>query len=131
MSNLPNANVHPLDNLVITLDSLFNVGDLVLIDQCNRAYITEKNRDHNGHIDFTIRHVVGNTIEHNVSYQRCEVISISHSTNTRSGLIRNSWLTNETTRQLVNSNQESSQTLPHSPTVNTTNDSILISNNTI
>jgi len=115
------------DALSISLDSLFNVGDLVLVDKCFRAYILAKYKDPNNTTLLTLCHVIGNSTEHNVSLSRCEVISLSHSTQTRSGFIRNNWLTAQSNRDISNTSQQTSQsltstatTIPNNTTTNIT-----------
>ena len=105
MNQPPNQNTNFFQEFSIPFNTLFNVGDLVLVDKCQRAYITSKNHHPNGHIDLTIRHVVSHTIESNVAFQRCEVITLSHSTTTRSGLIRNNSVTTQPTGRHVNNPQ--------------------------
>ena len=54
MNQPPNQNTNFFQEFSIPFNTLFNVGDLVLVDKCQRAYITSKNHHPNGHIDLTI-----------------------------------------------------------------------------
>ena len=84
-----------VDNLFVAFDSLFHIGDLVLVDNYKRGYIIEKTSDHNGQVEATIKYVVDNNVEHNISLHRCLVIGMTHSTHSRSGVVRNHWLQNQ------------------------------------
>ena len=67
--------------------SLFAVVDLMLVDNENRAQITEK-RGETSSLQFVVKHFIGNIFERNVLQNRCKVINILHEASTRSVIVR-------------------------------------------
>ena len=119
--NNQQANNRNMDNLVVAFDSLFNIGDLVLVDNYQRGFIIDKTRNDNGQVEVTVKYVVVNNVEYNISLHRCLVISMTHSTHTRSGSIRNNWLVNQSTTgtPTTNTTQDLEITTPQQNTEET------------
>ena len=119
--NNQQANNRNIDDLVVAFDSLFNIGDLVLVDNYQRGFIIDKTRNVNGQVEVTVKYVVVNNVEYNISLHRCLVISMTHSTHTRSGSIRNNWLVNQSTTgtPTTNTTQDLEITTPQQNTEET------------
>ena len=91
--------------MFMPLETLFNIGDYVLVDNYKRGYIIQKIKNHNDEVVFSIKYDVMNNIEYNVSVTRCVVINYTHSNHTRSGLVRNNWLENQNRMQVTTTNE--------------------------
>ena len=69
---------------------LFNVGDLTLIDEKDKAYILEVDIQAivDGSILYKICYQVGNYVQNNIEEKRCKATTLFDSATTRSGTNR-------------------------------------------
>lgn len=90
---------------------LFSVGDLVLIDDKDRAHIIEMNTQTtgNGSILYKVRNVVGNQIQDNIEQHRCKITTSTSSSSTSSQSETNSSSTCNGTKDNSSSLDDSQQ----------------------
>ena len=70
-----------------TLIPIFTIGDLVQIDQLNKACVSNIRGETNSYW-FTVRHCVTNQEESNAFQDRCRATILLHEATTRSGISR-------------------------------------------